>query len=93
MPERLRDGIYRLGRDAVNTSHKGEPYYEGCGVYTAGFGRRDQVIFPCVKGGATRPGYFFPAPMKALGDETRFLFPESMKGLRLGDQVSFFLRR
>ena len=40
MPERLRDGIYRLGRDTANTSHKGEPYYEGCGIYTAGFGRR-----------------------------------------------------
>jgi hypothetical protein len=22
-----RDGIYRLGRGVVNTSHKGEPYY------------------------------------------------------------------
>ena len=28
MPERLRDGIYRLGRGTANTSHKGEPYYE-----------------------------------------------------------------
>ena len=33
MSERLRGGIYRLGRGAVNTSHKGEPYYEGCGIY------------------------------------------------------------
>jgi len=77
MPERLRDGIYRLGRDTANTSHKGEPYYEGCGIYTAGFGRRDQVTFFLRqrRGDEARLFYFFsPAPMKALGYETRFFF-------------------
>jgi hypothetical protein len=62
MPERLRDGIYRLGRDTANTSHKGEPYYEGCGIYTAGFGRRDQVTFFLRqrRGDEARLFYFFP---------------------------------
>jgi hypothetical protein len=37
-------------------------------------GDETRLLFSCVKGGATRPGYFFPAPVEALGDETRFLF-------------------
>jgi hypothetical protein len=34
MPERLRDGIHRLGRDTAYTSHKGGPYYEDCNICT-----------------------------------------------------------
>jgi hypothetical protein len=39
-------------------------------------GDETRLPFFCVKGGATRPGYFIfsPAPMKALGYETRFFF-------------------
>jgi hypothetical protein len=64
-----------LGRGTVSTSHnKGEPYYEGCGVYTAGFGRRDQVTFFLRQRRGDEARLFFPCPLKALGDETRFLF-------------------